>query len=50
MTVTAKSNPELKLVSTAIEVTDDTFGGYNWILFGTQSVECTVSNVEFGHK
>lgn len=50
ITVTAKSDPTLKLVSTAIEVTDDTFGGYNWILFGTQSVECSVSNAEFGHK
>ena len=48
ITVTAKSNPELKITSTSIEVSDDTFGGYNWILFGTQSVDCTISNVTFG--
>ena len=50
ISVTAKSNPELKITSTSIKVTDDTFGGYNWILFGTQSVNCTISNVTFGRK
>ena len=48
ISVTAKSNPAVKLTSTSIEVSDATFGGYNWILFGTQSVECTISNVTFG--
>ena len=50
ISVTAKSDPSLELTSTPIEVSDDTFGGYNWILFGTQSVDCTVSNVTFGRK
>ena len=50
ISVTAKSDPSLKLTSTPVEVSDDTFGGFNWILFGTQSVNCTISNVTFGHK
>jgi hypothetical protein len=49
ISVTSKDGTE-KLVSTAIEVTDDTFGAYNWILFGTQSIDATISNVEFGRK
>ena len=50
ITVTSKSNPEMVLTSTAIQNTYDTFGSYNWILFGTQSVDCTISNVEFGRE
>lgn len=50
ISVTAKNNPELKLTSKPIEVSDATFGGYNWILYGTQSVDCTISNVTYGRK
>jgi hypothetical protein len=50
ISVTAKNDPSMKLTSTSIEVSNDTFGGYNWILFGTQSVDCTISNVTFGRK
>jgi hypothetical protein len=47
-TVIAKSNPDLVIKSTPIEVSNADFGGYNWILFGTQSIDCTISNVQFG--
>lgn len=49
-TVTAKTNPKLVIQGTPIEVSYETYGGYTWVMFGTQSLECTVSNVEFGHK
>lgn len=49
ISVTAKNDSSLKIESTEIEVTNNNFGGYNWILFGTQSVNCTISNVTFGH-
>ena len=52
MSVTSKSNPSLVLLSQEIVVDNPDkeaiYGGYDWILFGTQSVDCTVSNVTFG--
>ncbi len=48
ISVTAKNDNSLKIESTEIEVTNSNFGGYNWVLFGTQSVNCTISNVTFG--
>ncbi len=48
ISVTSKTDPSVQLVSQPIEVTGATFGGYNWIVFGTQSIDCTISDVKYG--